>query len=560
MRGATKRAAQGLLLAASLLAGTTASGPRKPASAPAAPIRLLDDFESSAPWTAVPASGVEMKLSTERGPHGNCLRVDFNFTKGGGYAVLHRKLNLDLPENYRFELNVKGATQPQNFEFKLIDSTGENVWWRNQVNFEYPASWTTERIRKRQVTFAWGPQPADHPAQVAALELAITAGSGGHGTVWFDDLALVPMPPDEPRPQFVATGSSAAPGHPAQRVLDGSHDSAWQSANGDRAPALTLDLGTSAEVTGLAIDWAPGLSAADYVVEADDGDERWRPAHEVHGSDGGRDWVLLPPTEARRLRIRALPRGLPAAVGITEVQVFDSDSHPTPESIVALMGQGRPRGDYPRGYLGEQSYWTVVGVDGDPDEGLLDEDGRVEVGKGQFSLEPFLASEDTLFTWADGRSEQSLAAGMLPIPTATRFVDSLSLSVTLFARGEPGNSELVACYRLRNLDMLPRDVSLLLALQPYQVNPPSQGLNLAGGAARIRSLERRGESRAGERRPLARHRARARRLRGDAIRRGRPGRAPAVEPGAPPRHARRCRRARLGPLPLAPEPCARRRS
>ncbi|MCE9627818.1 MAG: hypothetical protein K8R56_07875, partial [Candidatus Eisenbacteria bacterium] len=62
-----------------------------------------------------------MKLSTEPGPHGRVLRVDFEFKKGGGYAVLHRKLALDLPENYRFEYRLRGETAPQNLEFKLID-------------------------------------------------------------------------------------------------------------------------------------------------------------------------------------------------------------------------------------------------------------------------------------------------------------------------------------------------------------------------------------------------------------------------------------------------------
>src|ERR1041385_5078764 len=196
------RAAQGLLLAALCLSWTPAS------AAPPAPPRLLDDFESTSPWTAVPASGVEMKLSSEPGPHGKALRVDFKFTKGGGYAVIHRALDLDLPENYRFELNMKGATAPQNFEFKLIDASGENVWWRNQVNFEYPATWTTERIRQRQIAFAWGPKPADKPSHVAALEIAITAGSGGEGTVWFDDLTLVPLPPVTPPGPITASASS----------------------------------------------------------------------------------------------------------------------------------------------------------------------------------------------------------------------------------------------------------------------------------------------------------------------------------------------------------------
>ena len=50
----------------------------------------------------------------------------------------------------------------------------------------------------------------------------------------------------------------------------------------------------------------------------------------------------------------------------------------------------RRRGCYPRAYLDEQIYWTIVGVDGDTEEGMLSEDGALEVRKGSFSVEPFI--------------------------------------------------------------------------------------------------------------------------------------------------------------------------
>ena len=456
------------------------------------PPRVLDTFENSAAWTALPASGVEMKLSTEPGPHGNALRVDFKFTKGGGYAVLHRKLDLVLPENYRFEYQLRGETPPQNLEFKLLDDSGENVWWLNRVNYEYPRQWTTDRIRKRQIAFAWGPKRETELTHVAALEFAITAGSGGEGTVWFDDLTLVPLPmPVEPLP-IVATASSALPAHPASLALDGRTDTQWESRDNDPAPALTLDLGTSREFGGLVLDWVPALGARDYVIELDDGDGKWRVAREVRDSDGGRDWLDLPESEARRVRIRAL-EARQGGIALSEVSLEPLEWAARPEQFLKAVAQDSPRGHYPRGFLGEQSYWTVVGVDGDADEGLLDEDARLETGRAQFSLEPFLVTERGLRTWADGNATQSLAQGSLPIPTATRFVDSLSLAVTAFARGERGHSALVARYRVRNLDTRTRRVTLLIALRPFQVNPPSQFLNVPGGPARIDSLRQDGD-------------------------------------------------------------------
>ncbi len=475
-------------VALALVAGLPPGGVARAALAP--PI-VVDDFESSAAWSALPASGVEMKLSVEPGPKGRALRVDFNFTKGGGYAVLHRKVDLALPENYRFEFQLRGATAPQNLEFKLLDESGENVWWCNRTNLEFPREWATERIRKRQVSFAWGPKGGGELRHAAALEFAITAGSGGLGTVWLDELTLVPLPVTGPPSPPVASATSHTPGHPAGRAADSSETTWWESAPRDAAPALTLEFGTLREFGGLVLDWMPKRHAGDYVVEVDDGAGAWRVIRRVLGSDGGRDWLELPESEAQRLRVRPLGRAGPG-VALVEVSVKPLEWGATSERFLSAVAQASPRGHYPRGFLGEQSYWTVVGVDGAEEEGLLDEDARLEVGRAQFSLEPFLRTEQGLHTWAQGSSLHTLEAGSLPIPTVTRRMEHLELLVTAFARGPRENSQLVARYRVRNLAPGTRRVTLLVALRPFQVNPPSQFLNVAGGPARIASLRRTG--------------------------------------------------------------------
>jgi len=466
------------------------------ATSPPAPV-VVDGFESSSAWTALPASGVEMKLSLEPGVHGNALRVDFRFTKGGGYAVLHRKVSLELPEHYAFTWRLRGVTAPQNLEFKLLDESGENVWWSNRTDFVFPQIWTEDRVRKRQISFAWGPRGGGELRRVAAIEFAITAGSGGEGTVWFDDLVLVPMlPPAASRPPS-ASATSAAPGRAATLAADTSLTTWWESAHGDTAPALTLELGALREFGGLVLDWAPDRHARDYVVEAEEGGGAWRELRVVRGSDGGRDWLRLSESEAWRVRVRTLARG-GRSVGLANLEVKPVAWGAREADFLAAVARESRRGNFPRGFLGEQSYWTVTGVDGDPDEALLDEDLRLETGRAQFSLEPFLFTEEGFRTWAEGRTTQALAGGVLPIPTATRNVDSLALSVTAFARlprggaGGGEGSELVARYRVRNLAPRARSVTLLVALRPFPVNPPSQSLNMPDGAARIGRLRREG--------------------------------------------------------------------
>ena len=147
-------------------------------------------------WTTAPAEGVEVSVHPDpNGAHGNAMRVDFDFHGHGGYAVIHRTLNLTLPPNYELTFAIKGEAPTNTLEFKLIDSTGDNVWWSNNPNFHFPKDWTTITRKKRQISFAWGPTSDRELRKFAAIEFAITAGSGGKGSIWLDDLALTPLEP-----------------------------------------------------------------------------------------------------------------------------------------------------------------------------------------------------------------------------------------------------------------------------------------------------------------------------------------------------------------------------
>ena len=121
------------LIALALLATPVPAGPAEESRA----LVRLDAFESADGWKAMPADGVEMRLSSDAGARGRALRIDFRFVKGGGYAVLHRDLAFDLPANYRFTWKLRGECPNNNLEFKLVDSTGANVWWCNRRDLEF---------------------------------------------------------------------------------------------------------------------------------------------------------------------------------------------------------------------------------------------------------------------------------------------------------------------------------------------------------------------------------------------------------------------------------------
>jgi hypothetical protein len=486
-----------LIAAAVAIAGPAATAAARTASE-AAPVTIAacDSVEA---WTAHPADGVEMTLGSDAGVRGRALRIDFRFT-GGGWAIARRAVDLELPDDYTLRFWLRGAAEVNTLELKLIDASGENVWWRVWRDVVWPADWRSFSARKRQIEFAWGPRGGGELRHVAAIEFAVTASEGGAGTVWIDELELVPRaavagPPPVPQ----ATASSAAVPHGAALVLDGDAATFWTAKRDDPAPAITLDFQRPREYGGLIVDWLPDRYAADYTVEADEGDGDWRSLLSVEGANGGRDYLDLPESESRRVRLRWTAGGRTAAApaagppAITEIAVQPWEFSATREAFFTAIAGDARRGLYPRGILGEQVYWTVAGVDADPREGLLSEDAALETGPRRFTVEPFLWTGGRLITWADAATSPSLAAGALPIPTATWRADGWSLSTTVVAIGEPYASGLLARYRVAQNGAGPRDATLFLAIRPFQVNPPTQFLNLRGGTAPIETIAREGD-------------------------------------------------------------------
>ncbi|HTQ81206.1 MAG TPA: hypothetical protein VMM92_14500, partial [Thermoanaerobaculia bacterium] len=181
---------------------------------------VLDDFEREGGWEAAPSTGVHLALSPGEGFRGQGLCLEVDFAGKAGYAIARKKVDLDLPANYEIAYELKGDVPPNNLELKLIDPSGDNVWWRNQRNFEFPREWRAVRTKKRQIEFAWGPAGGGEARKVAAIEIVVTAGTGGKGTVCLDDLTLRELPPpgsDEAPPDLSA--SSSLPGRAPSGLL-----------------------------------------------------------------------------------------------------------------------------------------------------------------------------------------------------------------------------------------------------------------------------------------------------------------------------------------------------
>ena len=413
--------------------------------------RLLDDFTDVSEWQAAPAPGVTLDISTDSGRTGRAMRLDFDFGTGAGYAIARLPLNLELPDNYEFSFWVRGNTAPQTLEFKLIDPSGENVWWSVRRPYRFPSEWQRVRIRKRHLGFAWGPQGGGDIRQTSALEIVVTAAEGGRGTVWIDELTLTALPPERPFAEE-------------------------RNAFSDRSE---IDFGRRRELGGLRLVWE--RPQPDYDVQLSSDQREWDTVWRARGSDGGVDWVFIPDGEGRYVRIVApnKPR---------EIEVLPATAAESKTAMFETIARRSPRGHYPKHLLGEQSYWTIVGAPADTREALISEDGTIDIDPVRFSIEPFVRAGKRLLTWADAKLTQSLEDGELPIPSVVRDHGDLRLTTTAFVSGEEGHSILWVRYRLES--NLPTNATLMLAIRPIQVNPGWQFLARPGGATDITSIRR----------------------------------------------------------------------
>ena len=92
-------------------------------------------------------------------------------------------------------------------------------------------------------------------------------------------------------------------------------------------------------------------------------------------------------------------------------------------------------------------------------------------------------------TWADVQIGHSLREGYLPMPEVRWQHGDFALQIAAAADGPAGSPQALVRYALTNTGSAAREFTLLLAVRPWQVNPPQQFLSTPGGARRIERLQ-----------------------------------------------------------------------
>ncbi|MEP6620233.1 MAG: discoidin domain-containing protein [bacterium] len=492
-----RRVARGVCIALLVVAGHARAQLVKPAP----PVSLVT-FDDTTGWRAIPSDGVRLALHPDSGVVGRAMRFDFDYQGHAGYAIARHAFVLPaLPAHWAMTLHVRGDARPNTIEIKFVDASGLNVWWMRRVALPVSREWQVLRFRPSDLSFAWGPLGKGPPRSIAAIEIAITAASGGNGWISLDDLTLVPLPmpvADSTRPSVSASTSAA--GHapasmlsrdffrsPTYATARGVEATGWRSG-GDGEQHVTFNFRGPRELSGLAVDWGAADWATDYDVQRSDDGAQWTTMHTVRGGAGGRRFVHLPELETSWLRLVLRKSSRGKGYGIAAVRFLPATAAPTRSAFLETVAAADAPGGWPRALTHQQSYWTVVGIPRDERDALISEDGAVEPFPGSFSLEPFLSVNGAVQTWRDGVTTHALDGGWRPIPSVRRTANDAALDVTSFATGDTGSSMVWARYRVINRKAVAIDVQLHVAVRPVQVNPPWQFLGIAGGAASVRSL------------------------------------------------------------------------
>ncbi|MEZ6243299.1 MAG: hypothetical protein R3B57_09670 [Phycisphaerales bacterium] len=449
--------------------------------APAQPV-VIEDFQELSDWQVVASEGVKCQISPAVRELAGVMRLEYHFLSGAGYCVVRKRVSMDLDPNYRFVFDIKGNAPSNNLEFKLVSPSGEDVWWVNRRGFTPPREWTRLTQKRRHFEFAWGPSGGAPMKQVGWIEIAISAGEGGSGVIFLDQLTYEPLPEHEPTPDHphVRTGKGAGE---ENAELDMGEAFPWEGAPGEDA-WVELRFDEPVEINAVELVWQEGHTPRRFTLDVERvGGVRSRSLSALPGLQA----FFMPETEINAVCVRIDDAGHAPAV-LRSIHLSPIDESADVNAFFARLATRAPPGSYPAYFSGRQTPWTVVGVPGSDREALLSADGAVELDKGGFTIEPFLVAGDQVLTWADAEISPSLEEGYLPIPSVRWDCGDLRLETTALATGEAGSSRVLLRYRVTNRGRASRSVRLVLAARPFQALPPWQRLNIVGGFSPIREL------------------------------------------------------------------------
>lgn len=441
---------------------------------------LFTDFAAWKVFASGQAEGTLARLQAPDGTPG--LRLDYDFHEGAGFVAIRRTTELIMPSTFGIGLLLRSQGPANALEFKVASPDGADVWRHLRPALAPGSDWIPVQIRERDLPFAWGPAGGGPPAAVGAVEFVVVAGPGGKGSV---ELAGLSFTDDTLKEPSSIRASSSRPGTSAAAVLASAPSSDWQSAPDDRHPCWEVEFGRPQRFGGLVIHWPSTLPPRDITVELADQNGRWSLLYRAARVQGLLTHIPAPGAEAHALRISFATAACAALHAVTlRPDAFTQ----SPNEFMHAVAADFPRGYFPRYWLREQSYWTTVGTPAGTRRALLNEEGLLETDEAGYSLEPFVLTPAGPVTWASVRTSIALPKGGAPFPSVTWRADSFQLEILPWVDGHGEDLALHVTYRLTR-DHPGPGFQLIVAVRPFQVDPPWQAFRHLGGRSPLHQIQ-----------------------------------------------------------------------
>ncbi|MFO1417302.1 MAG: discoidin domain-containing protein [Methylotetracoccus sp.] len=244
--------------------------------------------------------------------------------------------------------------------------------------------------------------------------------------------------------------------------------------------SITVDFGYMRSPLGAMIDWGSTYGTVFSVHLSDDG-VTFRDVGRISTGNGDYDSFYWRSTTSRYFRLTVHETNSPEGAIIDELKLRILNKDRMPIGQLERAAAAGPSDLYPQTLLGKQVYWTVIGEIGHAEEALFDEFGNLEPQRGSGQLTPLLRLDGVLRGAPSApKIDQALAEGCLPAPSVTWSVDRVEVCISAVA----ADGQALVEYRITNHGQATRELGLVLAVRPAQLNPYWQH----GGHAAIQAI------------------------------------------------------------------------
>src|SRR3989338_4890620 len=149
---------------------------------------VLDGFEAN-DWLPSNADGTTIKtnLDVGLGKIGRALQIDYDLAQTKQWVAIIKDISISEIDGKAIQFYLKSRGAVNNAEVKLIDDDGTNYGYKFPLKPK--DTWELVTIDLDDFSYWWGGN--SKLDLVTQFGLAISAGEGGTGTIYLDDLKLV---------------------------------------------------------------------------------------------------------------------------------------------------------------------------------------------------------------------------------------------------------------------------------------------------------------------------------------------------------------------------------